>query len=135
MCYQHPIEIPLSPTQNKSITYSSQQLRDINNNVKKNKLYLRLNPVTIKKGRDYRIKRQRVTRSTRHEHRPRSINTQNLITVRTIDFRGKVTIPYNCYPKCQVSQKQGSTSISKAHRQQYRYRTNHRSMAEGYTRG
>ena len=27
-------------------------------------------------------------------HRPRSINTQNLITVRTIDFGGRVTTPY-----------------------------------------
>ena len=57
MCYQHLIEISLSPFQKKSITYSSQQLRDINNNVKNNKLYLRLNPGTIKKVRDYRINR------------------------------------------------------------------------------
>ena len=57
MCYQHLIEIPLNPIQNKSINYSSQQLRDINNNVKNYKLYLRFNPGTIKKVRDYRINR------------------------------------------------------------------------------
>ena len=93
MCYQHLTEITLSPIQNKAITYSSQQLRDINN-IKNNKLYLRLNPGTIKKVRDYRINRWRVTTATRYEHRPRGINTQNLITVRTIDFGGKVTTPY-----------------------------------------
>ena len=34
MCYQHLIEMPLNPTQNKSITYSSQELREIRNKVK-----------------------------------------------------------------------------------------------------
>ena len=57
MCYQHLIEIPLNPTQNKSITYSSQELREIKNKVKDNKLYLRLNPGTIRKVRDCRINR------------------------------------------------------------------------------
>ena len=93
MCYQHLIEIPLTPTQNKSITYSSQELREIGNKVKDNKLYLRLNPGTIRKVRDCRINRQRII-STRHEHRSRGVNTKNLIAVRTIDFGGKVTTPY-----------------------------------------
>ena len=34
MFYQHLIEISLNPTQNKSITYSSQELREIKNKVK-----------------------------------------------------------------------------------------------------
>ena len=64
MCYQHLIEIPLNPqTQNKStnrsITYSSHELREIRNKVKDTKLYLRLNPGTIKNVRDCRINRQR----------------------------------------------------------------------------
>ena len=97
MCDQNLIEISLSPIENRSITYSSQQLRDINNNVKHGKLYLRLNPGTIKNVRECRINRQRVTTSTistRYGHRPRNINTQNLITVRTIDFGGTITTPY-----------------------------------------
>ena len=62
MCYQHLIEIPLNPqTQNKSpnkaITYTSQELREIRNKVKDTKLYLRLNPGTIKRVRDCRINR------------------------------------------------------------------------------
>ena len=97
MCYQHLIEIPLNPTQNKSInksiTYSNKELREIRNKVKDNKLYLRLNQGTIRKVRDCRINRQRIT-PTRHEHKSRGVNTQNLIAVRTIDFRGKVTTPY-----------------------------------------
>ena len=32
--------------------------------------------------------------STRHGHRPRNINTQSLITFRTIYFGGTVTTPY-----------------------------------------
>ena len=55
MCYQNLIEIPLNPTQNKSITNSSQELREIKNKVKDNKLYLRLDPGTIRKVRDSRI--------------------------------------------------------------------------------
>ena len=93
MCYQHLIEIPLNPTQNKSITYSSQKLREIRNKVKDSKLYPRLNPGTIRKVKDCRINRERIT-STRHEYRSRGVNTQNLITVKTIDFGGKVTTPY-----------------------------------------
>ena len=62
MCYQHLIEIPLNPqtqnkSTNKSITYTSQELREIRNNGKDTKLYLRLNPGTIKKVRDCRINR------------------------------------------------------------------------------
>ena len=57
MCYQNLIKISLSPIENRSITYSSQQLRDINKNVKHDKLHLRLNPGMIKKARDYRINR------------------------------------------------------------------------------
>ena len=57
MCYQHLIEIPLNLTQNKSIAYSSQELREIRNKVKDNKLYLGLNPGTIRKVRDCRINR------------------------------------------------------------------------------
>ena len=79
---------------NNPITYSSQQLSDINSSAKHNKLYLRLNPGTIKNVRGCRINKWKVTTSTRHGHRPKNINTQNLITVRTIDFGGTVTIPY-----------------------------------------
>ena len=62
MCYQNLIEIPLSPqTQdkptNKAITYTSQELREIRNKVKDTKLYLRLNPGTIKRVRGCRINR------------------------------------------------------------------------------
>ena len=49
MCFHNLLQISLSPIKSKSITYSGQQLRDINNNVKHDKLYLRLNPGTIQK--------------------------------------------------------------------------------------
>ena len=79
-CYQHLIEIPLDPetqnkSTNKSITYTSQELREIRNKGKDTKLYLRLNPGTIKKVRDCRINRQRIA-PTRHDYRPRGANTQ-----------------------------------------------------------
>ena len=105
MCYQHLIEIPLNPqTQNKSpnkaIVYTSQELREIRNKVKDTKLYLRINLGTIKKVRDCRINRQRIT-PTSHDHQPRGaytqtrgVNTQNLITIRTVDTGGEVTMPY-----------------------------------------
>ena len=64
MCYQHLIEIPLNP-QNKStsraITYTSQELRGIRNKIRDTKPYLRLNPGTIRKVRDCRINRRRIT--------------------------------------------------------------------------
>ena len=88
------IKISLSSIENRSITYSSLQLRDINNNIKHDKLYLRLILGTIKIVRECRINRWRVTTSTRYGHRPRDINTQNLITVRIIDFGGTITTPY-----------------------------------------
>ena len=44
MCFYNLTEISLSPIANRSIIYSSQQLRDINNNAECDKLYLRLNP-------------------------------------------------------------------------------------------
>ena len=94
MCLHNLLQISLSPIKSKSITYSSQQLRDINNNVKHDKLYLRLNPGTIKNVRACRINRKKVTTSTRHPLKSRNINIQNLIIVRTTDFRGTVTTPY-----------------------------------------
>ena len=41
-----------------------------------------------------RINKPKVATSTKRGHRCRNINTQNLITVRTIDFGGTVTILY-----------------------------------------
>ena len=65
MCYQHLIEIPLNPQNNKStsraIAYTSQELREIRNKIRDTKPYLQLNPGTIKKVRDCRINRQKIT--------------------------------------------------------------------------
>ena len=94
MCFHNLIKISLSPIKNKSITYSSQQLRDINNHVKHDKLYLRLNLGTIKNIRECRINKGKVQTSTRHGRRYRNMNAQDLITVRTIDFGGTATTPY-----------------------------------------
>ena len=136
MCFYNLIEIPLSPIKNKSITYTSQQLRDINKDAKHKKLHLRLNPGTIKIS-ECRINKQEVTTSTKQGHRPRNINTQNLITVKIVDFRGTVTTPYitiatlNARPVKNKDQLLFHELADKQHR----HRINHRNMALKYSGG
>ena len=75
------------------LTYSSRELKELQDNIKHDNTYLALNPGAISNIHKYKINRTKINISQRHEKSPRGVNKSNLKYIRTINFSDKDLTP------------------------------------------